>query len=217
MANLEEAEQFLKNIQWLGHSGFLIKSDINIVIDAFKTDLKEKADIVLITHEHFDHCSVDDVEKIVTPETVIVASPDCQSKLARVKVKEVLPITPDKGVVVKGVKIKAVPAYNINKRFHPRENDWVGFLITLNNVTIYHAGDTDLIPEMKQLQGIVDIALLPVSGTYVMTADEAVEAVKIIKPRIAIPMHYGSIVGSRENAERFKELAENQGFNVKLF
>ncbi|MCD6463905.1 MBL fold metallo-hydrolase [Candidatus Woesearchaeota archaeon] len=208
-------EEFLQRVEWLGHASFFIKGEPSIMLDPFKISRQVKADIVLITHEHFDHCSVEDLEKVVTTETIIVCPPDCQSKLARVNVKEVLPISPGKTVSVKGVTIRAVPAYNTNKPFHPKENEWVGYVLTIDGVTIYHAGDTDLIPEMKELQNI-DIAMLPVSGTYVMNAQEAAEAVKIIKPKIAIPMHYGSIVGSLQDAEKFKQELESAGFKVVI-
>ncbi|RLF54379.1 MAG: MBL fold metallo-hydrolase, partial [Thermoplasmata archaeon] len=101
------------------------------------------------------------------------------------------------------VKIEAVPAYNTDKDFHPGKNGWLGFVVEIDGVRIYHAGDTDFIPEMKGID--VDIALLPVSGTYVMTAEQAVEAAKTIKPKVAIPMHYGAIVGGEKDASSFQK------------
>ncbi|ACL03656.1 conserved hypothetical protein [Desulfatibacillum aliphaticivorans] len=191
--------EMVSNIRWLGHDGFLIKAgDKNIVIDPYELESAVEADILLISHDHFDHCSVDDAAKVVKPGTVIVTEKDSAAKLSG----DVRVVAPGDSVEIGDVTVAAVPAYNINKDFHPKGNGWVGFVITYNGVRIYHAGDTDFIPEMGALD--VDIALLPVSGTYVMTWDEAVEAAKKIMPQIAIPMHYGGIVGTSEDADKFK-------------
>lgn len=197
----EEVSNMLNKIQWLGHDCFKITNDKVIYTDPFELNKKDKADIILITHSHYDHCSPEDVYKIQTPDTIIVATEDCKKNLSgNIKI-----VKPGNKLDVKGIHIEAVPAYNINKKFHPKENNWVGYIFTIDEEKIYLAGDTDYIPEMKTFK--VDIALLPVSGTYVMTAEEAVKAALDIKPKIAIPMHYGSIVGSNSDAEKFaKEL-----------
>ncbi|NVM21574.1 MAG: MBL fold metallo-hydrolase [Desulfobacterales bacterium] len=190
----------IKNITWLGHDGFLIKADGKaIVIDPFQLKECDPADIILITHEHYDHCSPEDVNKIRKNSTVIVTEADSAKKLSG----DVRVVGPGDELTVSEIPIEAVPAYNTNKKFHPKQNGWLGFIVTADGSRIYHAGDTDLIPEMGTLN--VDIALLPVSGTYVMTAEEAVEAARIIKPKVAIPMHYGAIVGSAQDARRFGE------------
>ncbi|MCD6138823.1 MAG: MBL fold metallo-hydrolase [Deltaproteobacteria bacterium] len=192
--------EVLKNITWLGHDGFLIKGDGKaIVIDPFQLKECEPADLILITHEHYDHCSPDDVKKVQKPSTVIVTEADSAKKLTG----DIRVVAPGDKLTVSGIPIEVVPAYNTNKKFHPKRNGWLGFIVTVDGVRLYHAGDTDLIPEMDSLKA--DIALLPVSGTYVMTAEEAVEAAKRIKPEIAIPMHYGAIVGSAEDALRFSD------------
>ena len=196
----------IENIHWLGHATFkIIAEDKIIYIDPFQIKKEDQADIILITHEHFDHCSPKDVEKIQKPDTVIVTTNDCALKLSG----DIKKVKPGDKINVKGIEIEAVPAYNTNKKFHPKENNWVGFIINIKNTRIYHAGDTDKIPEMKDFKNI-DIALLPVSGTYVMTAEEAAEAALIINPKIAIPMHYGSIVGSEEDAKRFADLLKGK-------
>lgn len=199
-------------ISWLGHDSFKIKNGKTIIIDPFKLrSAPEKADILLVTHEHFDHLSLDDIKKVVSEKTTVVTISSCRSELSKLKVKEVKFVRPGDKVNVDDVTVEAVPAYNLNKFrepgkvFHPKDDGKAGYIVTVKGVRIYHAGDTDAIPEMKGLK--TDVALLPVSGTYVMTSEEAAEAARTINPKLAIPMHYGAIVGSERDAEKFKQLA----------
>jgi L-ascorbate metabolism protein UlaG (beta-lactamase superfamily) len=187
------------NIRWLGHDGFVIHGSRTVLFDPFQIQTGPKADVVLITHEHYDHCSPEDVEKVSGEKTVIVTEKDSAKKLRG----DVRVLSPGESLAVGDVKIEAVAAYNLNKQFHPKESGWLGFIVEMDGLRIYHAGDTDRIPEMKQLN--VNIALLPVSGTYVMTAEEAVEAALDIEPDVAIPMHFGAIVGDQNDAEIFRE------------
>ena len=210
----EEVKQMGSNIHWLGHASFRIEGDgaagaskLVIYIDPWQLEEGPKADLILITHDHGDHCSPEDVAKIRKEDSVVVTVAAAAAKLS----DPIEVVKPGDERTVKGINIRAVPAYNVNKfrspgvPFHPRESGYVGFVVTVEGQRIYHAGDTDCIPEMGSINA--DIALLPVSGTYVMTADEAVEAAAIIKPQIAIPMHIGRGIGSLADAERFKEKA----------
>ena len=187
------------NIHWLGHDTFRIEGDQIIYTDPFKIKKNDKADIILITHEHYDHCSPEDVKKIQGPDTVIVAPADSAAKLqGNIRV-----VKPGDKLEVKSTTIEVVPSYNTNKQFHTKDRGWVGYVFTSGENRIYIAGDTDYIPEMKNVRA--DIALLPVSGTYVMTADEAARAALDINPKTAIPMHYGSIVGTKKDALEFEK------------
>lgn len=190
----------LAEIRWLGHDGFQLRSgNTTIVIDPYQVDAGSPTDIVLVTHPHHDHCSPADVEKLLNTDGVIVTEAESAQKLSG----DIRIVAPGDELTIASVGIEAVPAYNVDKQFHPKAKNWLGFIITIDGVRIYHAGDTDLIEEMGQMA--VDIALLPVSGTYVMTADEAIQAAKRLRPKVAIPMHYDSVVGSAADARRFQE------------
>ncbi len=197
-------------IHWLGHASFKIKDGSRVIyIDPWKLTSAEEATLVLVTHDHFDHCSPEDVAKVAARKTVIVTTPDCAAKLKG----NIRAVTPGDVVDLDGLRIEAVAAYNTDKGFHKKASRWVGFVITLGGMRVYHAGDTDKIQEMRELRDIT-VALLPVSGTYVMTAEQAAEAAKMIKARVSVPMHYGDIVGSEMDAERFKALCE--GMRVEI-
>ena len=197
-------------IIWTGHAGFKITYESKkIYIDPYKLSKEHEnvsdADIVLITHNHFDHLSIEDLKNIVNETTVIVSAQECLSQLKSLSVKESIGIDPRNSVKVSDLKIEAVHAYNVDKEFHPKNDKKIGFIVEFGNDRLYHIGDSDIIPEMKDTNS--NIALVPVSGTYVMTAEEASKAInELINPKIAIPMHYGTIVGNKEDAIRFSEL-----------
>jgi L-ascorbate metabolism protein UlaG (beta-lactamase superfamily) len=198
-------------ITWLGHDGFKLEADTVVYVDPFRLD-RERAPggVVCVSHEHFDHLSADDLQRVVTGQTTIVTIAACEEVAKGLQPKAVRLVRPGERLEVGGVGIETVAAYNTSKfrapgqPFHPSGDGKVGFILRLGGLRIYHAGDTDQIPEMVAARG-VDVALLPVSGTYVMTAEEAAAACRAIGPKLAIPMHYGSIVGSLEDALRFRE------------
>jgi len=197
-------DHIVKKIVWLGHDAFRIDADKIIYIDPFEIAAGTPADLILITHDHYDHCSTEDIAKIQGDQSIIVTEKNSADKLSG----DVRIMQPGDALTIGGIKIETVPSYNTDKDYHPKENGWLGFIIEIEGVRIYHAGDADFIAEMKDLD--VDIALLPVSGTYVMTAAQAAEAALAIRPKLAIPMHYGAIVGSEQDALDFKQALEGQ-------
>ena len=202
----------LEEVDWLGHAGFRVTvAGSTIYIDPYRiSDDDPKADLVLITHQHYDHFSPQDLERIRKPKTAVVAPPVVAERLAG----DVTSVRPGEVVETRipGVDVRAIPAYNTSKRdgegrpFHPREAGYVGYEVSVRGERLYHAGDTDVIPEMDWVVG-VDVALLPVSGIYVMTALEAAESARRIQPTVAVPMHWGEHIGTQEDAQAFAEAA----------
>jgi L-ascorbate metabolism protein UlaG (beta-lactamase superfamily) len=197
---LAEGVAVIEKIRWLGHASFKISGEKIIYTDPWKIGAEEKADVICVTHPHHDHCSPEDVARLQKKDTVIVTTADCGPQFKG----DVRIISVGQSVKIDGVTIEATPAYNLSKSFHPKANGWVGFIVEMGGSRIYQAGDTDLIQEMKHIRA--DIALLPVGGTYTMTAEEAAQAAEWIKPKVAVPMHWGDIIGSRADAEKFKRL-----------
>ncbi|NSW85379.1 MAG: MBL fold metallo-hydrolase [Syntrophobacteraceae bacterium] len=197
-------DEIVKRIHWLGHDSIRIEGSIVVYFDPFRIKTSKPADLILISHDHFDHCSPEDVAKIRGKDTVIVTDASSARKFKG----EVRIVAPGDRIQVKGVDVEVWPAYNTDKEFHPKRAGMLSFVVTLDGVRYYHAGDTDLIPEMSELKA--DVAFLPVSGTYVMTAEEAVQAARVLKPKLVIPMHYGEIVGDEADAQRFREALEQE-------
>ena len=204
----------LNSLTRLGHDSFLLGGPPVIYIDPWKLPPgSPAADVVLVTHEHFDHCSPEDVAKVSRAHTVVIANPAAAAQLKGAHV-----LRHGESLEVAGVTVTAAPAYNVNKfrnpgqPFHPAGAQGNGYVVTVGGESLYHAGDTDFIPEMAELT--VTVALLPVSGTYVMTADEAFEAAKTIRAEVYVPMHYGDIVGSNADVEKFRALCEGDGLRV---
>lgn len=202
----------LEKLHWLGHDAFRLEASKTIYFDPFKLSPNaKKADIILVTHEHFDHYSPADIALVSTKDTIIIADKITAGLMrsSQVLCKEVRALSPQEEADIRGIKIKGLPSYNIGKPFHTKESTKLGYLVTVDGVTVYHAGDSDFIPEMKSIK--TDIALLPVSGTYVMTAEEAAQAAVAINPGIAIPMHYGAgVVGAASDAQKFQDLLKGR-------
>ena len=197
----------LENIQVLCHSSIKINEGKVIYFDPFKINKQyNDADIIFITHDHYDHYSEEDIDKVIKPDTTIVIPEGMQVKLLKkgVKNSNIITVEPEKTYVVEGLKFETIPAYNVNKAFHPKDNGWVGYILEIDGIRYYIAGDTDINEENKSVK--CDIAFVPVGGTYTMDFKEAAELVNEIKPKVAIPIHYGSIVGTSEDAINFQKL-----------
>jgi L-ascorbate metabolism protein UlaG (beta-lactamase superfamily) len=203
----------LDSLEWLGHSGFRIRLGRAVVyIDPYRVPAgSPAADLILITHGHYDHFSPQDVERLSAKGTWLVG-PAAVAERVSGRVHSIAPGESLGDELVRGVDVRAVAAYNTSKRdgdgnpFHPPEAGWVGYELNVRGERLYHSGDTDVIPEMDGVTG-VDVALLPVSGVYVMTAQEAAEAARRIQPRVAVPMHWGEHIGTEEDARIFAERA----------
>ena len=196
----------IENIEVLCHSSIRMKAEKTIYIDPFQ--IKENrfdADMIFITHEHYDHFSKEDIEKIRKEDTIFILPETCEEKLKNLHFipNHVVLVKPNENYEISGIKFSTIPAYNLNKPFHPKEKEWVGYLFAINGEKVYIAGDTDITEENKRV--VCDIAMVPIGGTYTMTAEEAAELVNTIKPKIAVPIHYGSIVGTKKDAIKFKE------------
>ena len=197
----------LENIEVLYHSSIRINKEKTIYIDPFKIDRNyNDADIVFITHDHYDHYSEEDIDKVINENTTIIISEELLTKLLRKGINKnaIITVEPNKNYMVQGIKFETISAYNTNKTFHPKENGWVGYIIIINGIRYYIAGDTDITEENKQVK--CDVAFVPVGGTYTMDFKEAASLINEIKSKIAIPIHYGSIVGTEQDAIDFIRL-----------
>jgi L-ascorbate metabolism protein UlaG (beta-lactamase superfamily) len=194
-------QDLLQGITWLGHASFRIEAPGCVVyVDPWKLKAKAApAALVLITHEHHDHFSPEDLDKIRTPDTTIVSIAAVTAKLSG----DLRTVQAGDRLTVKGIDIEVVPAYNVDKHFHPQSKGGVGYILTVGGRRIYHAGDTDAIPEMADIRA--NVALLPIGGKYTMDASEAASVVNKMQPAIAVPMHWGDAIGKRDDALAFRE------------
>lgn len=197
----------LEDIHWLGHDSFRLDGSVTVYIDPWKLPANQPvAGVILVTHEHFDHLSLPDVEKVSGPDTVLIGPAPVT---AQVDAVATVTLAPGESADVSGVQVTAVPAYNVDKfrapgaPYHPREAGGVGFVVSLDGVRYYHAGDTDAVPEMADVH--CEVALLPVGGKFTMTAEEAAGACELIDAAAAVPMHYGEVIGDVRDAERFRD------------
>ena len=197
----------LENIEVLYHSSIRINKEKTIYIDLFKIDKNyNDADIVFITHDHYDHYSEEDIDKVINENTTIIIPEELLTNLLRKGINKnaIITVEPNEKYMVQGIKFETIPAYNTNKIFHPKENGWVGYIITLDDIRYYIAGDTDITEENRKVK--CDVAFVPVGGTYTMDFKEAAQLINEIQPKIAVPIHYGSVVGTNQDATDFVKL-----------
>ena len=197
----------LESIEVLCHSSIKLNTEKIIYFDPFRINENyHDADIIFITHDHYDHYSEEDIDKVEKTGTVIVAPEDLLAKLLKkgFQKENIITVKPNESYTVKNIKFTTIPAYNINKQFHPKENKWVGYLIEIDGSSYYIAGDTDITEENQKIK--CDVAFVPVGGTYTMNYKEAAELINIIQPKVAVPIHYGSIVGTEQDAANFSKL-----------
>ena len=197
----------LESIEVLCHSCIKFNKGEVIYFDPFKIEKNyNDADVIFITHDHYDHYSEEDIDKVVKEGTIIVAPEDLLTKLLKKGFERdnMVLVTPNQKYTVKGIEFQTIPAYNVNKQFHPKANEWVGYVLKIEGVTYYIAGDTDITEENKKVK--CDVAFVPVGGTFTMDYKEAAELINEIKPKIAVPTHYGSIVGEKSDGISFSKL-----------
>ena len=197
----------LENIEVLCHSCIKFNKGEVIYFDPFKIEKNyNDADVIFITHDHYDHYSEEDIDKVIKEETIIVAPEDLLTKLLKKGFERdnMVLVTPNQKYTVKGIEFQTIPAYNVNKQFHPKANEWVGYVLKIEGITYYIAGDTDITEENKKVK--CDVAFVPVGGTFTMDYKEAAELINEIKPKIAVPTHYGSIVGEKSDGISFSKL-----------
>ena len=206
--------EFAKTIQWLGQATVKITyKGQTIYIDPYQLKSTDKADLILITHDHMDHLSLSDISKISSKETKFIVAQPCADSLRKHGYQHIQALKPGESVTYNGLIINAVYAYNIKKPMHKKSSEYVGFVIGFDGVSLYHTGDTERIPEMKQIR--CDIIMLPLGQTYTMNSvEEAVDAVLDTKASVAIPIHYGLYEGTKEDASRFAEILTKEGVTV---
>ena len=201
----------VENIEINTQSSIRIKLNKVIYFDPFKIEeFKNDADIIFITHNHYDHMDLGSIEKVKNDNTIVVAPLSMEEVIRNIKFKDYIFLSPNDEINIENIHIKAVPAYNLEKPFHPRTNNWLGYIITYNNISYYIAGDTDKTKEAESVK--CDIALIPIGGHFTMNVDEATELINIIKPKLVIPTHYGTIIGDPSDGETLK--ANLQGIEV---
>lgn len=197
----------LEDIEVLYHSCIRMNKEKMIYIDPYHIEKNyNDADMIFITHDHYDHYSEEDIDKVRKNNTIFIVPDNLLNKLIKKGINDenIIALDPGDAENIDGIKVEAIHSYNIDKPFHPKENNWLGYVIEIDGVRYYIAGDTDITEENKIIK--CDVAFVPVGGTYTMNFSEAAQLVNIIKPKIAVPIHYGSVVGTKQDATDFIKL-----------
>ncbi len=197
----------LEDIEVLYHSCIRMNKEKMIYIDPYHIEKNyNDADMIFITHDHYDHYSEEDIDKVRKNNTIFIVPENLLNKLIKKGINDENIITLDPGDAenIDGIKVEAIHSYNIDKPFHPKENNWLGYVIEIDGVRYYIAGDTDITEENKKIK--CDVAFVPVGGKYTMNFSEAAQLINIIKPKNAVPIHYGSVVGTKQDATDFIKL-----------
>lgn len=203
----------ISNIEVNTQSSIKMIYDKIIYFDPFKIeDEKHDADIIFITHNHYDHMDAESIKKIKNKNTIIVAPKSMEEVIKNIEFKEYVFLNPYEEINIGSINIKTIPAYNISKTFHPKENNWIGYIITYNNVSYYVAGDTDKTNENEKVK--CDVALIPIGGHFTMDVNEASELIKKINPKIVVPIHYGSIIGDIADGKKLKGILSDTNIQV---
>lgn len=190
----------MEKIHWLGHASFAVHGSRTVCFDPYHITGSRKADLILVSHTHSDHFSPEDIARVAGEKSTLVISSDAKPDYPAT----VITMRPGDVIELMGLTVEAVPAYNLTKSYHPKANNWLGYIVTIDGMRLYHAGDTDFIPEMKGLAA--DVGFIPIGGTYTMESRQAAEAVNAMRLGRAVPMHWGGIVGTEKDAEAFKSL-----------
>lgn len=201
----------LENVEVLCHSSIRMVKEKTIYIDPFRIERNyNDADIIFITHSHYDHYSEEDIEKVKKEDTKFVIPQDLLTKLLEKEIQDenIITVKPNERNTVLGINFETIPSYNTNKSFHPKGQEWVGYIIEINGIRYYISGDTDITEENKKVK--CDVAFVPVGGTYTMNYKEAAELINQIRPKIVVPIHYGSIIGKKKDAENFTGLLNSE-------
>lgn len=208
----------LDNIEINTQSSIKLKLEKTLYFDPFKIEEStHDADIIFITHEHYDHFDPESISKIKNDNTIVVGPKSMEDIIGNIEFKDYIYLNPNEEIDIAGINIKTIPAYNNEKNFHPRENNWLGYIISYNNILYYIAGDTDKTKENEIVK--CDIAFVPIGGYYTMDVNEATKLLEIMNPKVVIPIHYGSIVGDKEFGRELKDNLINSDIEVveKLF
>lgn len=189
-------------------SSIKITGSQTVYCDPLKIDEAHDADVIFITHSHWDHFSPEDIVKAMKSDTIIVVPADLTAKVMELGFanNQVVTVAPNQELTVHGLNVKTVPAYNIDKDFHPKANNWVGYVFNIDGTTYYAMGDTDALPENESIA--CDALLIPIGGTYTMNADEAAVFTNRLKPKVVVPIHYGMVVGNQADYDKFASLVD---------